>query len=260
MVVGIAALGFFLGSSEEAVDRVSTAINGYVPVDLASIRAILIRILHDRGLIGLLGLTGLLYAAHQRFLSMQPAMNIIWGVPETRHWIRQRLVAVIATIYAIVLLAADLYFSTVFVELQSLRVPLVPGHIIVFTLHVLLGLLPMMVTTLLFALLYQYIPARHVPWKAALLGAGVAALLWQVTKVGFAIYLAHVHSYDRVYGPLGGLVILVVWTYYSISILLLGAEIAADFAAQNAGRVAIEARSHSGADLTAATGITPKES
>jgi membrane protein len=117
----------------------------------------------------------------------------------------------------------------------------------------------MLVTTLLFALLYQYLPARHVPWKAAFLGAGVAALLWQVTKIGFAFYLAYVHSYDRLYGPLAGLVILVIWTYYSMSILLLGAEIAADYAFQQYGIRAAEARAHSGADLAAASGVAVRE-
>src|ERR1041385_1618444 len=82
LVVGIAGLGFFIGGSEEALNRVSIAINGYVPINLNFIKTILLRILEDRGLIGLLGLTGLLYAAHQIFLAMQPTMNIIWRVTE----------------------------------------------------------------------------------------------------------------------------------------------------------------------------------
>ena len=46
---------------------------------------------NQKARIGLFGLTFLIFGAHQTFLAMQPAMNIIWVVPETRHWFKQRL-------------------------------------------------------------------------------------------------------------------------------------------------------------------------
>jgi membrane protein len=112
----------------------------------------------------------------------------------------------------------------------------------------------MLITTLLFAMLYRLLPARTVPWTPALTGAVVAALLWQLTKFGFGISLLYIHSYDRLYGSLSSLVILVVWAYYTMAILLLGAEIAADYAFMRYGAPAAEARAHSGADLAAARG------
>ena len=64
LVVGIAALGFFLGGSQHALKQVESAIRAYVPRDpgiLQSVNDILKHILSDRALIGVLGLTGLLY-------------------------------------------------------------------------------------------------------------------------------------------------------------------------------------------------------
>jgi membrane protein len=261
LVVGIAVFGYILGSSASVLDQVLRAAEGFAPKNVAfvnGVREILDRILQDRGLIGLFGLLGLLYAAHQTFLAMQPAMNVIWGVPETRHWLRQRLIALAATLYALLLIGADLALTAFFTYLESLRVPLVSDRFgpLVYSLGV--GLLPMLLTTLLFALLYQTIPARTVPWKAAFLGAVVAALLWQATKIGFGIFLLHVNSYNRLYGSLGSLVILIVWMYYTMAILLLGAEIAADYEATRYGPRVAEARAHSGANLAVASGAAAR--
>ena len=105
LVLGIAALGFLMQSPRHALDLVVGAVGGYAPNRgfLDSTQEILERIFEDRRLIGLFGLGGLLFGAHQIFLAMQPAMNLIWVVPETRHWARQRLIAVVATLYALLL-------------------------------------------------------------------------------------------------------------------------------------------------------------
>jgi len=257
LVVGIAALGFFMGGSQKALDQVEHAIRAYVPRDpeiLQSVNEILKRILSDRALIGVIGIIGLLYGAHQAFLALQPAMNIIWGVTENRHWVKQRAIAVGLAFYAMALMGVNLAGVGFFAYLNQYYIPFVPGHVEAGFFSFLLGLLPMLILAVLFATLYRVLPANTPPWRAAFLGAVVAALFWQVTLMGFGVYLSHYHNYNRLYGPLGGLVILVVWAYYSMSILLIGAEIAADFATRKYGIRAAEARAHSGADLTAATG------
>ncbi len=266
LVVGIAALGFFLGGSQRALHQVEGAIRAYVPRDpgmLQAVNDILKHILSDRALIGVLGLGGLLYGAHQAFLALQPAMNIIWGVTETRHWVKQRLIAFGLSFYAIALMGVNMAAVGLFAYVSRYSIPYVSGPIATHVSGLLIGLLPMLILAILFATLYRVLPSYTVPWRAAFLGAGVAALFWQLTLAGFGVYLSHYHSYDRLYGPLGGLVILVVWAFYSMSILLLGAEIAADFATRSYGIRAAEARAHSGADLTAATGksrsTTPSE-
>ena len=263
LVIGIAVLGFVLGGNEKSLHEVQIAIRSYAPhnVDfLNTINEILARILRDRRLIGIAGLTGWLWAAHQAFLSMQPAMNIIWGVAETRHWLRQRVVAVCAALYTILLLGLNLAAVGAVAYLQRYNLPFFSGNVEGLLLQVGLHMVPMLLMILLFALLYQYLPSREVPWKAAFLGATVAALSWQISLYAFSLYLSHFNSYDRLYGPLGGLVILVVWAYYSMAILLFGAEIAADYTTMQRGNVAAEARVHSGADLAAATGKEPSHS
>lgn len=256
LVVSIALFGFVMGNSQDALEQVLSAIRGYVPIEAGFLRDTLARILKDRGLIGAFGIVGLLYAAHQTFLSMLPAMNIIWVTPETRHWAKQRLLAFGATFLTLALLGADLVASGVIAFIQTQPDSILSHRLPSLLARGSLGLLPVVSTTLLFALLYRSLPARQVPWKAALIGAGVAAALWQLTKLAFVVFLRYVHSYDRLYGSLSSLVILVVWIYYSMVILLLGAEIAADYNSARKGLHAAEERAHSGADLMAAHGNT----
>jgi membrane protein len=252
LIVGIAVLGFVVGGSQQALDGVIHTIRGYIPISPLFLRETLGHVLQDRRIIGVFGMIGLIYAAHQTFLALQPAMNLIWVVPETRHWAQQRLIALGATFLTIVLLGADLIASSEIAGVLGQDLPLLSIKAQAMLLRVGLGLVPLLLTTLLFALLYKTLPAREVSWKPALVGAVVAALLWEATKILFGLFVVYSHSYDRLYGSLSSLVILFVWMYYSMAILLLGAEIAADYESMRQSARAAEARSHSGADLGAA--------
>src|SRR5579871_1115131 len=260
LAIGISVLGFVLGGSERTLQEVQVALHSYAPHNehfQKTVNAVLTHILHDRKLFGVVGVTGLLWASHQAFLAMQPAMNIIWGVAETRHWLRLRLIALYASFCSILMLGLNLAAVGFLTYLERSHALTLPGPLVGLVYRIGLHLIPMLLMILLFALLYRWLPARHVPWRAALLGATVAALLWQASLYTFGVYLAHFDSYDQIYGPIGGLVILVVWAYYGMSILLLGAEIAADYATMRQGTEAAEARAHSGADLSVATGKDP---
>ena len=71
---------------------------------------------------------------------------------------------------------------------------------------------------------YLSLPAeRSVTWKAALFGGAVAGVLWELFKKGFAVYLTHFGDYNKLYGALGGAVLLVTWIWYSCVLLLVGA-------------------------------------
>lgn len=256
LIIGIAGLGFLMGGSAQAVHKVVVAVRAYVPIDIDVLRPMLLRILQDRSQIGVLGLTGLLYGAHQTFLALEPSMNLVWAVAETRHWFHQRLLAIGATFIAILLLALNLAATALFAYIQGVGIPFLSNRTEDLLLRIAVGCLPVLFTTLLFTILYQILPARKVPWKPALVGAVVAAVLWELLKLGFSVFLVYVHSYDRLYGSLSGLVILVIWTYYTMAILLLGAEIAADFEATRHSMREAEQRAHSGADLAIASGNT----
>ena len=79
----------------------------------------------------------------------------------------------------------------------------------------------------LFFIAYRYFPHRKIPAGAALAGALLAAVLWETAKQIFRWYILSVGVYDKVYGPLGALVGLGMFAYYSGVVFILGAEFTA---------------------------------
>jgi membrane protein len=76
------------------------------------------------------------------------------------------------------------------------------------------------------AVLYRYAPDRDEPqWRWVSPGAIVATLLWLVASIGFTVYVSNFNSYDKTYGSLGGVIILLTWLYMSSLVVLLGAVI-----------------------------------
>ena len=80
-----------------------------------------------------------------------------------------------------------------------------------------------------FMISYLIIPYRRVHWRGALVGAAIAALLFQLLRWGFALYVEAFPSYKTLYGTLSIIPIFLLWVYLVWCIVLFGAEIVAAF-------------------------------
>jgi len=85
------------------------------------------------------------------------------------------------------------------------------------------------------SLLYRYGPANKVKWKFLSTGSILATALAIVTSMGFTYYINNFSSYNKFYGSLGTLIILMLWLYLNSLILLIGFELNAsiDFSKRN---------------------------
>src|SRR6478736_342485 len=87
---------------------------------------------------------------------------------------------------------------------------------------------PLLVVLMMFglAVLYRYAPDRDkAQWRWVSPGAIAATILWIIASIGFTVYVANFNSYDKTYGSLGGVVILLNWLYLSTLVVLFGAAI-----------------------------------
>jgi len=87
---------------------------------------------------------------------------------------------------------------------------------------------PLLVVLMMFglAVLYRYAPDRDKPqWRWVSSGAIAATILWIIGSIGFTVYVANFNSYDKTYGSLGGVVVLLTWLYLSALAVLFGAVI-----------------------------------
>lgn len=87
-----------------------------------------------------------------------------------------------------------------------------------------LAVLSLLLTILLFGLIYRFMPNIKVKVIEVLPGAIIAGVLWEATKYAFAWLLPYFH-YDLIYGSIGAVIALLTWTYVSSSIMFFGAQL-----------------------------------
>jgi membrane protein len=93
------------------------------------------------------------------------------------------------------------------------------------------------VVILALAIIYRYAPDRAEPrWQWISWGAVVATALWISGSIGFTIYVSKIGSYDKTYGSLGALIILLLWFYMTAYVVLAGAELNAEIDRERRGR------------------------
>jgi membrane protein len=91
------------------------------------------------------------------------------------------------------------------------------------------------IITLLFALIFKFIPDTAIPFRDVWMGAAVTSILFTVGKVIIGFYLGH-SALTSAYGAAASLVIFLIWIYYSAQILLFGAELTRVYALKYGSR------------------------
>jgi membrane protein len=179
------------------------------------------------------GLIFLVVTSLTLLATIEDAFNEIWHVKNGRPLAQRILVYWTMLTLGPILIAVSLSLSSYLLSISILQ-----EQEVVRSLGAqLLRALPFVLEMLAFVLFYYSVPNCDVKFKHALLGGMVAALLFELSKYGFAQYLVHFNSYQRIYGALAILPVFLVWIYLSWLVVLIGAYIAAAFGqAQNIRR------------------------
>ncbi|MET0660091.1 MAG: YihY/virulence factor BrkB family protein, partial [Steroidobacteraceae bacterium] len=170
-----------------------------------------------------LGIIVALWSARKGMVALMTAMNVAYAEREERGFFRQILISFAFTFGAVVgFLVVLLIGVAVPLVLEALplgpatEVAILVGRWVVLWLIAVLGL----------AIVYRYAPDREEPrWRWVTWGSAIAATLWLIGSVLFALYVRYSGSYGETYGALGGVVILLMWFYLSGYIIILGAEV-----------------------------------
>lgn len=164
-----------------------------------------------------------IWSAAKGVLALLRGLNAINSVDEERHYIVVRMVATLYTIVmlvGIILSLLIMVFGNQLVDLIMRSVPqanAVSSFLVNFRF-----LLVWLVLTLLFSAIYAYIPNKKLRFKEQIPGAAFAAILWNVYSWGFSIYVGRTESYS-IYGSLSIIVIVMIWLYFCMYIIMIGA-------------------------------------
>jgi len=168
--------------------------------------------------VAILGATGI-------FVHLKDAINTVWGIDKKRFeglvgLVRVRAISLTAILAIGFMLLVSLLFST---GINSLLERINLRGETSFILGILGNLVSLGMTTLVFSLMYKYLPDAEVKWKDVWVGAFFTAFLFMFGNFAIGKYLG-TSNLGELYGVAGSVLILLTWVYYSAQILLFGAE------------------------------------
>ena len=182
----------------------------------------------------------LILGASGVFGQLQDALNDIWGVaprPNRGFFgnLKHRLFSFVAVLGTGFLLLVSLVISAMLAAVGDIVPSLLPmPEIVLQVLNVIVSLAGI---TVLFALIFKYLPDAKIAWHDVWVGALVTALLFTAGKLAIGLYLGK-SDVATTYGAAASVVVILLWVYYSSQIVLFGAEFTAVYASRYGSRIA----------------------
>jgi membrane protein len=170
------------------------------------------------------GVVTLLLGASGVFGQLKDALNTIWDVPPKKSggilgMFKERFLSMAMVLGVGFLLLVSLVIDAAISGAAKRFIPESMAAIAqTIQLVVSLG-----VVTVLFAMMFRFLPDLKITWRDVWLGAGFTSILFVVGKYALGVYLTR-SAVGSSYGAAGSLVVLLLWIYYSAQILLFGAE------------------------------------
>lgn len=237
LIIAIAIVGSIFGE-EAAKGEIVEQIQGLVGQQGAQFIQTAITNAHrpdaSGGLASLISIVVLLFGASGVFSELQETLNTIWDVklkPGGGIWgiLKKRILSFLTVLGVGLFLLLSAVISTVLSALESYESEFLKelGLLWLYQLDFVWTILDLLVSfgilTLMFALVYKYLPDVKIAWKDVWVGAIITTLLFNLGKWLLSWYLGR-SSFSSSYGAAGSLVVLLAWVYYSCQIIFLGAE------------------------------------
>jgi membrane protein len=182
------------------------------------------------GLATVVGILTALWSASAGMKALITGVNLAYDETETRKFFKLRGLALLFTLGAMVLMAVALATIAGYPPIAD-TLPLVLRWLVAILRFVVLAAL--LIAGL--AVLYRQAPDRDQPrWSWVSWGSGIATLLWVLASIGFAIYATFFGNYNKTYGALAGVIILMFWLWLTALVILVGAELNTEMELQTA--------------------------
>jgi membrane protein len=181
----------------------------------------------ENNFMAVVGIVTLIFAATTGFYEIHDSINTIWNlkVKKGRAWkrmLKTRLLSfIIITGLGIMLLFFLIINGIIEKFMGSLRESFPDAAVVaVYIVNISLTLI---IVSFLFAFVFKLLPDAYIKWKYVITGSIFTAILFMIGKYGFTFYINQTDM-GSAYGPAGSLVVLILWIYYSATILYFGAE------------------------------------
>ena len=243
IVVAIAGLGFGNDAAQVALSAQISGMMGTQSADLLKTALQSASQKPSGTLATLIGLVALLVTASGVFGEMQLSLNKIWKVVPKSVSLSRLVRARAASLGLVAALGFLLLISLVASAAIAALADVINAHLPFGS--IILGLINALVSfsliALLFAAIYKVLPDRALQWRDVIFGAIITAALFTVGKSLIGWYLGS-STIASSYGAAGGLLIALLWVFYSSVIFLVGAEITRSYSVRYGSRTQKDVR------------------
>lgn len=212
---------------EKWSDQLSDYIfSNFVPGAARAVESYLREFSKNAGQLTTAGVIALVVSLLVTLVSVEGAFNRIWRVPTARPQVSRFLVYWTVLTLGALVAAASLALSTRFFALSVFETS--AGRQLESAM---LWMAPMAIELLCFAAIFKVVPHRTVKWRHAFAGALLSVASFELVKWGIGLYLGSFGTYQKIYGPVAAVPILMIWIYMSWATILLGASLASSLSA-----------------------------
>jgi membrane protein len=219
-------------NGQQLMESMLGRLSATMPADtLSLVRRVLGEIVTSSGHAGIMSIGVLLagWSGSNIFGALMGALNIAYDVKDTRPWWKKQLIRV-----GTLLVAGGVMLVATYIFLDGERIALWVGSAVglgdaaVAAWAVLQIVLAVALLVAVGAFVLKLLPNVQQRWSHVFVASAVATLLWIVATVLFRLYVQNFGSYNKTYGTIGGVIVLLTWMYYSMFVLLVGGEHAAE--------------------------------
>jgi membrane protein len=173
------------------------------------------------------GFVAALFFATNGIINLMSAFNKSSLIIETRGWLKQRIVAVNLTVLMFIALMLGIFVMTLGEYIVTLVKPGLRLHdsFWIFFKNLIKWIVLIGIYFVTISLLYRYGPAHTKKWKMFSPGSWLATILAVLTFWGFGYYINNFGNYNKLYGSIGTLIVIMIWLYLNSLIILLGFEL-----------------------------------
>ena len=188
----------------------------------------------------IIGIVTLIVGATTVFAQIQDSINSIWGLkPKPKKgwlkFLKNRVLSFSVIIGLGFLLLVSLSISALIDAFSDTLKAYIP-EITVVILYIANVIITLAITTLIFGAIFKVLPDAKIKWKDVLVGAVVTSILFMLGKFAISFYIGK-SNVGSTYGAAGSLVILLLWVYFSSTILYFGAEFTKAFAVKYGSKI-----------------------
>jgi membrane protein len=230
LLLVISALGYALGSSDQALVDVEQGAKRLLPQASEAFADTLSALIEHRNVLGLVAIPLFLVLSSWLFGTIRVVLNVIFEAPRPRSYLRAKASDLVMILLIAFLVILSVGVGSLLAILQALGegVPVIgdilkPGWIVATQVVVFLF------TAVLFYTLYRFSPVETISREALFVSALTAAALFSLSKVAFSWYVVVAKANTLIYGALAALIFFYLWLYYTSLVFIIGAEVGWSF-------------------------------